>query len=617
MKKLSLLIISIVCWNFLKADKITVKNESDFDLYGGIYYYQKNADLVGDVKKIPAHDSQTFERPSSKGLPILGPKRYLAFSYNEGDLKINLTSSEFHLLGNTTIGGEQGTTFYLALDKGEFRGYNILEWKVLEPIKKKAGGIVDTIDDLTLGQIRRSYSDHPFAKIPVSVRKSTTLPDEEINYRWARKPKVKAELEKLLGMKLSDNEVPMIGLCASGGGYRAMLGTAGAASAASDLINASYYMSGLSGGTWFLGPWVQSGLSPADFAATLPPKITRDFVSVPSDVGHLVKSLLTRFAFKQPISPVNIYGRLLAVNIMTGIKNGPFNTYLHEQIQQVQNGKWIFPIYTALATKLPYQWVEWTPYEFGGDYFGGYIPTWAFGAPFLNGKMEYFTPPFNLHYILAITGSAFAARLSQALGMFSSKIPIEPLRNALTSGAEELEIGRFRIAAAKVFNWTYGMRPLPRAQQELISLIDGGISYNLPLEALMRRKVNIIVVLDYSSAAFVGEELKKAEAELRTRGFAFPPIDYASVENKIVSVFKDPKNPDAPVIIYLPLVKNPNFPGLDPKTCLDSWCGTFSLSYPEDKSNLLMGLAKRNMEDALPVIKDEIKQWVLSRRATK
>ncbi len=125
-------------------------------------------------------------------------------------------------------------------------------------------------------------------------------------------------------------------------------------------------MSGLSGGTWFLGPWVQSGLPPAEFAATLPPKITRDFVSAPADVGHLVKSLLTRFAFKQPISPVNIYGRLLAVNIMTGIKNGPFNTYLHEQIQQVQNGKWIFPIYTALATKLPYQWVEWTPYEFRG-----------------------------------------------------------------------------------------------------------------------------------------------------------------------------------------------------------------------------------------------------------
>lgn len=613
MKKLLFIITILTIYMSTNADTITIKNETDFDLYAGIYYYQKNADLAGDVKLVPAHKEEKFERPGMKGVPILGPSRYLGFSINKDDLKKQLTSSAFHLIGNTTIGPEQGSTFYIVMEKGHFEGLNFLEWHA-RPLLQKLSGVVDALDDLTLGMIRRKYlSSHPEANNPVMVRQSTALPNDEIAYRQARKPIAKVALEKLLGMKLADNEVPEIGISGSGGGYRAMLGTAGAADAAESLINASMYFAGLSGSTWWLGPWMHSGLTPKNFAATIPPKITRDFVSAPSDVGNLAKSLLLRFAFKQPISPVNIYGRLLAVNILTGLKNGPFDIYLADQAQRVRNGQSVFPIYTAVATKLPYQWVEFTPFECGGDYFGGYIPISAFGAPFLNGKMEYFTPPFNLHYILAITGSAFAARLSQALGMFAGQIPIAPVRNALLSGAEELEIGKFRASAAKVFNWTYGMRPLPRAQQRLISVVDGGIAYNLPLEALLRRKVNVIIILDYSDAP-PGSELKKAETDLRARGFVLPPINYGGIENKRASVFKDPRNPAAPVIIYIPLTKNSKYPQLDPKDCMKSWCGTFSLSYPLDKSQLLMGLGKQNMTDALPTIIQELRAYVLNKR---
>lgn len=599
----------------IRADKITVKNESDFDWYVGIYYYQtKKTERSGTSKLIPARTSEVFERPPSKGLPLIGPERYLAFSLNPGDLKEQLTSSEFHLLGNTKIGTEQGTTFYLALEKGHFAGFNPLEWKVVEPLKKKLAGIVDTLDDLVLGQIRRKYTIGPYATMRAAVRQGTSLPPQEIEYRNKRKNTVKAELENFLGMRIADNEVPVIGIAASGGGYRAMLGTAGAAIAAEQLLRCSYYIAGLSGGTWFIGPWMQSGLTPSAFAATIPPKITRDFVSAPADVVHLFQSLLMRFAFKQPLSPVNIFGRLLAVNIMTGIKNGLFNTYLSDQAEMVKDGKSIFPIYTAVATKLPYQWVEFTPYEMGGDYFGGYIPMWAFGAPFLDGQQQYYTPPFNLHYILAITGSAFAARLSQALGLFEKKIPIEALRKALVSGAEELSIGKYRIAAAKVFNWTYGMKSLPRAQHELISLVDAGIAYNLPLEALLRRKVDFLLILDFSDAEYVGQELEKAEKELRARGFALPPIEYKGLENNNISVFKDPRNPAAPTILYIPLIKNARYPALDPNDCMKTWCGTFSLSYPEDKSNLLMQLTKRTMEDVLPVIKQELRAYVQNKR---
>lgn len=445
------------------------------------------------------------------------------------------------------------------------------------------------------------------------VRESNDIPELEYTYLFYRTPKVKAALEKLLEMKLEDDDVPIIAFCASGGGYRSMLATAGFIAGAEDLIDGSVYFSSLSGSTWFLGPWLLSVLKPAAFAQTIPPKITQPFVRVPAELGNLVLSLIKKLAYKQPISPLNLYGRLLALDIMQGIKNGPFGTYIFDQTDQLAFGNSIFPIYTAVATKLPYQWVEFTPYEMGGDYFGGYIPVWAFGSPFLDGARQYYTPPLSFHYILAIAGSAFAARLSQSLEEIGKAIPVEPIRKALIDGAEILSIGKYRAFAAKVFNWTYGMKHLPRAQQKVMSIIDGGIAYNLPLETLLRRKANIIIILDNSASTFVGEELQKAQMELRARGFAFPHIDYTNIATNTISVFKDPTQPTAPVILYMPLIKNPSYP-LDPQECLAGWCGTFSLQYPEDKSQLLMGLTRKNMEDAKPIIIDEIKKYILSRR---
>ena len=367
--KINLLLALFLMYSgVLLADTITIKNRSDFDIYAAVYYFDKVADLKSDVKLLPAQKEVQFERPS---FSLLGPSRYVAFSFNKGDLREQLTSSEFHLTGNTTVGTEQGSTFYITFDRGELRGFNILEWKVIEPLKKKVGWIIDMVDDLTLGQIRREYEDSPFAKIDAVVRQSKDIPEQERAYKAARLPKVKAVIEKLLNMKLADNEVPIIAFSASGGGYRAMLGAAGSASGAGDLIDAAFYFAGLSGGTWFLGPWEQSQLSAEAFAATIPAKIARDFVSVPSDIGQLIQYLLMRLAFKQPISPVNIYARLLAASILSGLKNGPFDIYLHDQANLIKGGDAIFPIYTAIATKLPYQWIEFTPYEMGGGLFWG------------------------------------------------------------------------------------------------------------------------------------------------------------------------------------------------------------------------------------------------------
>lgn len=67
--------------SFLWADTITVKNKSDFDIYAATYYFDDIAQRVSEVKIIPAEGVTEFERPPSKGAPLIGSNRKLAFSF--------------------------------------------------------------------------------------------------------------------------------------------------------------------------------------------------------------------------------------------------------------------------------------------------------------------------------------------------------------------------------------------------------------------------------------------------------------------------------------------------------------------------------------------------------
>ena len=294
--------------------------------------------------------------------------------------------------------------------EGNVRGHNILEWKVIEPLREKTGAIFTSLDEFTLNLIRRQYQDDPFAHIPVTIRIGDALQPEEIAYQRARRPKVKAALEEWLGMRLSDEEMPVIALCSSGGGLRSALGTAGSFWGAGKLEQATFYVSAFSGGTWFLGPYIASGLTASEFAQQFPDKIKSSLL-LGFDPVELAKMVLVRYAFHQPISLVNIFGLLLSRQILTGLPHGPYKTFLYDQAELIKNGDTIFPIYVAVLTKLPYQWIEFTPFEVAGV--GAHIPVWAFGAPFQNGSLVYYTPPFNLGYILAIAGSAFCSSLNR------------------------------------------------------------------------------------------------------------------------------------------------------------------------------------------------------------
>ncbi len=610
MKKGSILILLVMGGPIMA---ITVSNRSEFAVYGATYYMRKEAERVGEIAVIEPGEKVRFDRPGLASLK----RRTFVFSLNKEDLKDMLTSSEYHLLPHFPIG--YGNRFYIALSGGSLKGYNYAQWKVLAPLRQQVSGVTSKLDEVTLGRLRKRYLGSTPSlgqQRVVTVRKSTSLPRQEEEFLAKRRAHIRPALEEWLGMRITDQEVPVIALAGSGGGYRAMLGYVGALIGAEDsgVLDVLSYTASLSGSTWALGPWVSSGWSLDEFKEVLLEKIETDITRFSPDMPALLNELLMRMSFRQPLTVVNLYGWILGQNLMADFPKGPHHTYMHDQASRIQDGSRPMPIYTAVATKLPYQWVEFTPWEVGGDYFGGYIPIWAFGAPFLDGAMRYFTPPYSLSFILAICGSAFAARLARITKEIEEKIPFGPVRNALSIGMEETAVGKHRVSAARVFNWTWGMRPLPRAQQEIIKLIDAGIAYNVPLEPLYRRKADIILVTDFSAGEPAGE-LRKAERELKAQGYKVPKISYEGIMQRPFTVFKDEDDPSTPVIIYFPHVGNPGYSTFDPKECMGSWCSTFNFTYLRHQAEQLIGLSKHAIKGAADDIRDEIRQWIEARRS--
>ena len=119
---------------------------------------------------------------------------------------------------------------------------------------------------------------NPWRSTVAYVQKSVDLSPVEQAFRKQRVPGIRQALEKFLGIslaQLSDNQLPIIAFSGTGGGYRAMILTQGYMEGIEKigLLNALMYVAGLSGSTWFLAPWLLSGVSPTEFKELLLNKI--------------------------------------------------------------------------------------------------------------------------------------------------------------------------------------------------------------------------------------------------------------------------------------------------------------------------------------------------------
>jgi hypothetical protein len=162
-----------------------------------------------------------------------------------------------------------------------------------------------------------------------------------------------------------------------------------------------------------------------------------------------------------------------------------------------------------------------------------------------------------------------------------------------------------RLAPPIIPNIGYGLNN-PLSNQKEIEIVDAGISFNLPIPALTRRNIDILIICDASEGAENNqyEELQKAvQKYILPTQTPFPsintPTSVIEKQNTVCSskstmmVFKS-SDPKIPVIIY--------FPGK-----ID--ISTFHFQYTPEESNQVISF----MEQTVTLCTQDIWNVILTR----
>lgn len=616
---------------------VTVHNTTGHLIFVGIYYYEHrhNAELQSVMHSIAPGKTIQMQEP-----PISWAKdRYLVF--DTAGPKAVIPYQEFATIGSKRFGIM--SEYFIAEKDGRLKGYSWTEWNIFNPVKHTAQSTVSVVVDpvkLKMIQNKPALLDNSYRNTTAQVRIGNELVQEERLYLEKRMPKVKNALEKLLDRTLVDAYIPKIALIGSGGGYRATLCTTGSLVGASSigLLDATTYVTALSGSTWALGPWMASGLSIEQFKEELISIIHTSISSVtPAEMALISDALLVKAVLGQTLTLVDLFGVLLANRLLRNFGDRRHLVYLSQQIERIKYGDRPFPIYTAVdgrseAARAPH-WYEFTPYEIGSPWLGLYVPTWGFGRKFVNGSSVDFAPEQDFGFLMGIFGSAFALNFRDIWKELKNEIENDMVKNIV-----ELILLSFhdlRISWGAVHNFSAGMVASKIKNDRDMRLIDGGLEFNLPYAPVSgdrpERIADIMIFLDASKSVINAVELRKAEAYARKQGHKFPAIDYTGIDKRIISVFKDEKDSSVPVVVYMPRIndasllaqykKSPSFKipreysaDFDVEKCVtDEFCGTFNFVYSATQAYKLTAVTEFNMYASKQAIIDAI-NWVIDHK---
>ena len=424
---------------------------------------------------------------------------------------------------------------------------------------------------------------HPEIIWDARVRMSKDLCPDEQTFLSKRQSHTTKALARYLGVPESEihpDDVPVIGICGSGGGLRALV--AGASSALctqeAGLFDCVTYTAGVSGSCW-LQTLYNSSIGQQDYTKVIehlkhrigvhiayPPAALSLLSQAPTN-----KFLLSGFVEKLRGVPdaefglVDVYGLLLAARLL--VPKGELNVSdsdlkISNQRYHVENGQAPLPIYTAVRHEIPrhledhitpskyawhntkhydwFQWFEWTPFEFFCEELECGIPTWAVGRRWNNGKCEsrengLALPELRTPLMMGIWGSAFCATLSHYYKEIRPILKASGLArlDGILTGKDDDLVKVHPIDPSVIPNFAVGLRDkLPDNAPESIhetahlQLMDAGMSNNLPIYPLLRpgRNVDVILAFDASADVKADNWVQVVDGYARQRGIKGWPM---------------------------------------------------------------------------------------------
>lgn len=281
------------------------------------------------------------------------------------------------------------------------------------------GSILDGVSSLTISALKLHYRDSNYKKAS-TVNITSALSEGEQTFLFNRRKKTNQAYEAL-GIKT--NRKPTLGLCMSGGGYRAMLASLGFAQALSEMgiFDAATYNAGLSGSSWHLSKLMSMALQRieqpnlVDFPSLVQDITTRaqqvvlpDYRSL-SNMAHLLSPLVAKYAYDQIITPTDFYGILLGATLLDLGTSDYQKIRFSDFAKATTNGGVPMPIGTAVS-KTNSHWFEFTPYQTGTPELDTYIEMYGLGRPFSKGQSTESAPEPSIHNLMGIMGSAFAIK---------------------------------------------------------------------------------------------------------------------------------------------------------------------------------------------------------------
>ncbi|KAE8148437.1 acyl transferase/acyl hydrolase/lysophospholipase [Aspergillus avenaceus] len=421
------------------------------------------------------------------------------------------------------------------------------------------------------------------------VRVGDDLCSEEFEFRRKRRKHAVKALASYLELSEEDihpDDVPVIAMCGSGGGLRALVAGTGSylATQEAGLWDCVTYTAGVSGSCW-LQTLYHSSITERNFQKLVdhlkhrlgvhiafPPKALNALTTAPTN-KHLLSGLVEKLKGDPgaDFGLVDIYGMLLAARLLVpkgelGVSDRDLK--LSNQRYNLSDGAHPLPIYTAVRHEIPilehedgqpkkqpmpeklmkesqdeawFQWFEFTPYEFFCEELSAGIPTWALGRHFDGGinsipKGETPIPELRVPGLMGVWGSAFCATLSHYYK------EIRPVVRGIAGlgGIDSLIQGKTKdlvrvhpIDPATIPNYVLGMKDvLPPSCPESIfrsshlRLMDAGMSNNLPIYPLLRPGRDVDIILAFDASADIKQEnwLSVVDGYARQRGVKGWPV---------------------------------------------------------------------------------------------